>query len=207
MRVEHLSAAPEEKAVTETVSFTRMADGTRADYLLLDRAERDFARALPERLLNALRQLDHSLGGYQLSRLAHCLQTATRAQNDGADEELVAAALLHDIGDELAPDNHAELAAAIIRPYVRAEVTWIVEQHGLFQMYYYAHHMGGNRDARERWREHPWFNACASFCERWDQVSFDPDFAAQPLEAFEPLIHRIFSRKPHDPRYVAVSVP
>lgn len=191
--------------MTESVSFTRMADGTRADYMLLDRAERDYARALPERILNALRQLDHSMGGYKLSRLAHCLQTATRAQNDGADEELVAAALMHDIGDELAPYNHAEIAAGIIRPYVRAEVTWIVEQHGLFQMYYYAHHTGGNRNARERLREHPWFNACASFCERWDQVSFDPDFAAEPLQAFEPLIRRIFSRKPHDPRYVAVN--
>jgi predicted HD phosphohydrolase len=182
-----------------------MADGTRADYLLLDQAERDFARALPERILGALRQLDHSMGGYKLSRLAHCLQTATRARDDGADEELVAAALIHDIGDELAPYNHAEIAAGIIRPYVRAEVTWIVEQHGLFQMYYYAHHMGGNRHARERLREHPWFNACASFCERWDQVSFDPDFPARPLEAFEPVIRRIFSRKPHDPRYVAAT--
>jgi len=205
MRAQHVPTALEEKAVTETVSFTRMADGTRADYLLLDQAERDFARALPERILGALRQLDHSMGGYKLSRLAHCLQTATRAQNDGADEELVAAALIHDIGDELAPYNHAEIAAAIIRPYVRAEVTWIVEQHGLFQMYYYAHHLGGNRNARERLREHPWFNACASFCERWDQVSFDPGFSAEPLEAFEPVIHRIFSRKAHDPRYVAAT--
>jgi predicted HD phosphohydrolase len=205
MTKEHERAAPQEKAVTETVSFTRMADGTREDYLLLDRAERDFARALPERILGALRELDHSMGGYKLTRLEHCLQTATRARADGADEELVAAALIHDIGDELAPYNHAEMAAGIIRPYVRAEVTWIVEQHGLFQMYYYAHHMGGNRNARERLREHPWFNACASFCERWDQVSFDLDFVAEPLEAFEPVIRRIFSRKPHDPRYVAAT--
>jgi predicted HD phosphohydrolase len=205
MMTEQEHAAAQEKDVTQTVSFTRMADGTRADYLLLDQAERDFARALPERILGALRQLDHSLGGYKLSRLEHCLQTATRARNDGADEELVAAALIHDIGDELAPYNHAEIAAGIIRPYVRAEVTWIVEQHGLFQTYYYAHHLGGNRHARERLREHPWFNACASFCDRWDQVSFDPDFAAEPLEAFEPVIRTIFGRKPHDPRYVAVT--
>ena len=115
---------------------------------------------------------DH--GGFPIDRLEHCLQTATRARNDGADEELLAAALIHDIGDELAPYNHAELAAGIIRPYVRAEVAWIVEQHGLFQTYYYAHHLGGNRHARERLREHPWFDACALFCERWDQASFDP---------------------------------
>jgi len=156
--------------MSNVVSFTRMADGTRADYLLLDQAERQYARGLPERVLEALRHLGHSLDGYRVSRLQHCLQTATRAAADGADDELLVAALVHDIGDELAPYNHAEVAAGIIRPYVRPEVTWIVEQHGLFQTYYYAHHMGGNRNARERLREHEWFGACASFCERWDQA-------------------------------------
>ena len=189
--------------MTKTVSFHRMQDGTRDDYLLLDQQEREFARTLPDRILTALRSLDKSLGGYQVTRLEHCLQTATRALNDGADEELLTAALIHDVGDELAPYNHAEVAAGVIRPYVRAEVTWIVEQHGLFQTYYYAHHMGGNRNARERLREHPWFNACANFCERWDQASFDPGYRSQPLEAFEPLVRRIFSRPAHDPRYVA----
>jgi len=197
------NTAHEENAVTRVVSFKRMADGTREDYLLLDQSERAYARSLPERVLAALRKLDHSLQGYRVSRLEHCLQTATRALNDGADEEMLAAALVHDIGDELAPYNHAEVAAGVIRPYVRAEVTWIVEQHGLFQTYYYAHHMGGDRNARERLREHPWFDACASFCERWDQASFDPGYPTQPLEAFEALIHRIFGRAPHDPRYVA----
>ena len=127
------------------VSFTQMKHGTREDYALLDESERNFARGLPEQILGALRALDHSLEGYPVSRLGHILQTATRARNDGADEELVAGALIHDIGDMLAPYNHAEVAAGIIRPYVRAEVTWIVEQHGLVQSYYYAHHLGGNR--------------------------------------------------------------
>jgi predicted HD phosphohydrolase len=189
--------------MSNVVSFMRMADGTREDYLLLDQAERDYARGLPERVLEALRHLDHSLDGYRVSRLQHCLQTATRAAADGADDELLVAALMHDIGDELAPYNHAEVAAGIIRPYVRPEVSWIVEQHGLFQTYYYAHHLGGNRNARERLREHEWFGACASFCERWDQASFDPNYPTQPLEAFVPVVHRIFSRKPHDPRYIA----
>jgi predicted HD phosphohydrolase len=185
----------------KTVSFRAMKDGTREDYLLLDQSERDFAVTLPARVLEAMRKLDHSLQGYPVSRLGHCLQCATRARKDGADDELVLAALIHDIGDELAPYNHAEMAAAIIRPYVRAEVSWIVEQHGLFQTYYYVHHMGGNRNARERLRGHPWFDACAAFCERWDQSSFDPDYPSDPLETFEPLVHQIFSRPPHDPRY------
>lgn len=187
--------------MNRVVSFTQMKDGTREDYLLLDQSERDFAVHLPDQILAGLRQLDHSLEGYPLSRLGHCLQTATRARKDGADDELIAAALIHDIGDILAPYNHAEVAAGIIRPYVREEITWIVEQHGLFQTYYYVHHTGGDRFARERLRGHRWYDACAHFCEYYDQSSFDPAYPTLPLEAFEPLIHQIFSRKPHDPRY------
>jgi len=122
--------------MSRMVSFHRMQDGTREDYQLLDESEREYARALPDNVLAALAKLDHSLEGYPLSRLGHSLQAATRARRDGADDELVAAALIHDIGDELAPYNHAEIAAGILRPYVRPEVAWIVEQHGLFQNYY-----------------------------------------------------------------------
>jgi predicted HD phosphohydrolase len=184
------------------VSFLQMKDGTRDDYLLLDRSEREFARGLPDRILEALGKLDMSLEGYRVSRLEHSLQTATRAESARADEELVAAALIHDIGDELAPYNHAELAAAMLRPYVREEVTWIVAQHGLFQNYYYVHHLGGDRYARERFRGHPWFASCALFCDEWDQASFDPSFPTRPLAHFEPLIRRIFGRAAHDPRYL-----
>jgi predicted HD phosphohydrolase len=191
--------------VKKIVSFRRMEDGTREDYLLLDQSERNYAVGLPDRVLAALRKLDHSLEGYPVSRLDHSLQVATRALEDRADDELVVAALIHDIGDELAPYNHAEFAAAILRPYVRPEVTWIVEQHGLFQTYYYVHHTGGDRYARERLKGHQWYDACAAFCERWDQASFDPEYATRPLESFEPLVRRIFSREAHDPRYVGRS--
>lgn len=184
------------------VSFTRMEDGTAEDYELLDRSEREHARHLPHTLLTTLQRLDHSLEGYPVSRLGHSLQTATRALRDEADEELIVAALLHDIGDELAPYNHTEIAAGILRPYVRPEVTWIVEQHGLFQNYYYVHFRGGDRHARDQFLGHPWYDACKSFCADWDQCSFDPGYPTLPLEAFEPLVQRIFSRQPHDPRYV-----
>ena len=173
------------------VSFRRMEDGTREDYLLLDQSERDFALGLPDRLLAALGKLDSSLDGYPVTRLEHSLQVATRADAAGADEELVLGALIHDIGDELAPYNHAE-------------VTWIVEQHGLFQTYYYVHHLGGDRLMRERLKGHPWYDACVAFCD-WDQASFDPDYATRPLEHFEPLLRRIFSRAAHDARYVGVT--
>ncbi len=186
-----------------TVGFRQMKDGTREDYLLLDASERAFAQGLPDRILAALLNLEHSLEGYPVSRLTHSLQTATRAEADGADDDMIAAALLHDIGDELAPFNHAEVAAAILRPYVRPEVAWVVEQHGIFQNYFYVHHLGGDRNARECFRDHPWFDACDRFCERWDQASFDPDYPTKPLASFEPLVRHVFSRPPHDPRYVA----
>jgi len=185
------------------VSFRAMQDGTREDYLLLDESEKRYATGLADRVLEGLRKLDHSLEGYPVTRLGHSLQAATRALRDGADEEMVLAALTHDIGDELAPYNHAEFAAAILRPYVRAEVTWVVAQHGLFQNYYYVHHLGGDRHARERLREHPWYEACVHFCAAWDQCSFDPDYPSEPLATFEPLVRRIFARTPHDPRYLA----
>jgi predicted HD phosphohydrolase len=190
---------------TAVVSFRRMEDGTRADYELLDRCERGYVRALPDRVLEALGKLDQSLQGYPVSRLAHSLQAATRALRDGADDELIVAALIHDVGDELAPYNHAEIAAGIIRPYVRAEVTWIVEQHGLFQTYYYAHHYGRDRLARERFRDHPWYQACKDFCAHWDQCSFDPAYPSEPLSTFEARLREIFTRPPHDPRYVGAS--
>jgi predicted HD phosphohydrolase len=191
--------------VTRTVSFRRMEDGTREDYLLLDESERRYASGLADRVLESLRRLDHSLEGYPVSRLEHCLQAATRAARSGADEELVLAALVHDIGDELAPYNHTEIAAGILRPYVRPEVTWIVAQHGLFQNYYYVHHLGGDRHARERLKDHPWYEACVHFCADWDQCSFDPDYRSETLQFFEPLVRTIFARTPHDPRYVVAA--
>ncbi len=186
------------------VRFTEMRHGTREDYELLEVYEREYVSGLPGRILASLERLSGSLGGYPVTRLEHSLQAATRARRDGADDELVVAALIHDVGDELAPLNHAQIAAAIIRPYVRPQVTWIVEQHGLFQSYYFAHHLGGNRDGRERFRGHPWYQACRDFCANWDQNSFDPKYHWDALESFEPLVRRIFSRKPWDPVYLAV---
>jgi predicted HD phosphohydrolase len=130
------------------------------------------------------------------------LQSATRAERDDADIEMIVAALIHDLGDDLAPINHSQLAAAIIRPYVRSEVTWIIEHHGVFQMYYYGDAMGVDKNAREIYRNHKWFNSCEKFCERWDQMSFDPDYASYPLVHFEPMVREIFSRPPFDPRIV-----
>lgn len=182
----------------QTVSFTQMADGTAEDYRLLGELEERYIAELPERLLAAVRELEGSLVGYQVTRFEHSLQSATHAHADGKDEEYVVAALLHDIGDVLAPHTHGEMVAAILKPYVREELCWIVKHHGLFQRYYYAHHQGGDRNGRDRYRDHPWYDACVEFCARYDQNCFDPAFASRPLAFFEPMVHRVFA----EPRYL-----
>jgi predicted HD phosphohydrolase len=184
------------QSVTETVSFTSMAAGTREDYELLEKLEAEFAASTADRVLEQLRGLAGSLGGYKIDRLEHSLQSATRAYRDEADEEMVVAVLLHDIGDLLSPHNHSALAAEVLRPYVSERTYWIVRQHGLFQSYYYAHHFGNDRNARDRYIDHEWYQDTVDFCERWDQSSFDPEYESLPLEFFEPMVRRIFAREP-----------
>ena len=164
---------------------------------------RRYALGLADRVLENLRKLDHSLGGLSGEPPRPLAAGGDTRAAGQADEELVVAALLHDIGDELGALQPCEVAAGILRPYVREEVTWIVAHHGLFQNYYYVHHFGGDRNARERLRGHPAYDACVHFCAAWDQSSFDPDYASEPLAAFEPMVRRIFARAPHDSRYTA----
>ena len=185
------------QAVVPTVSFTSMAAGTREDYELLARLEAQFASSAADRVLEQLRGLAGSLAGYKVDRLEHSLQSATRAYRDGADEEMTVAALMHDIGDLLAPHNHSEMAAAVLRPYVTERTYWVVRQHGLFQSYYYAHYMGGDRHARDRYIDHPWYQDAVDFCHRWDQSSFDPEYDSLSLEFFEPMVRRVFAREPY----------
>jgi predicted HD phosphohydrolase len=181
------------------VEFIAMKDGNKEEYLFLQKLEHEYIRAVPDRLLVALGRLGESLQGYKVSRLEHSLQSATRAENDGADIELIVAALLHDIGDELAPENHSQMAASILRPYVRAEVTWVVEMHGLFQMQFYAHFYDKDASGHFAYRDHPWFESCQRFCAVYDQAAFDPTYPTKPLSHFEPLLREVFSRKPFDP--------
>ena len=186
--------------MSKTVSFTAMKDGTREEYALLAQLEKPFLALTADRVLDELRRADEvTLEGYKISRLTHGLQSATRAMRDGADIDWVVGALLHDIGDGLAPQNHDRMSAEVIRPFVRWDVAWVVEHHGIFQMLYYAHHYGWDRDARERFRDHPCFDSCAEFCERWDQSSFDPDYPTEPLSRFEPMLREVFGRKAYDP--------
>ena len=168
-----------------------MVDATAADYELIDAHDARLAAGQADRVLGWLRAMDGP-SPYRISRLEHSLQTATRAENDGADEETVVCALLHDIGDELSPRNHSQVAAAVLAPYIGEKNRWIVEHHGLFQGYYWLHHYGRDRNERDRYADHPWYDDCVAFCARWDQASFDPEFASAPLSHFEPMVERLF---------------
>ena len=179
------------------VSFTEMKNGTKDDYLFLDRNEKNFASKTADRILKFMSGLTETLEGYQISRLEHSLQSATRAYKNGESEEMVVAALLHDIGDELAPMNHSEYAAAILKPYVSERTHWIVEKHGEFQMFYYAHHLGGDKNKRDKYKGHKYYQATIDFCEKYDQNSFDPNYKSLPLDFFRPMVKKIFSRKPY----------
>ena len=181
----------------EKVKFKQMKDGTKEEYLLLDKHEKKYIEGTADRIISFMSGLSNTLEGYQITRLEHSLQTATRALNDKANEEMIVAALLHDIGDELAPLNHSEYAAAVIKPYVSEKTHWIVEKHGVFQLYYYAHHLGYDKNEREKYKGHKYYEDTIKFCENWDQKSFDPNFKSLPLKEFEPLVKRIFSRKPY----------
>jgi predicted HD phosphohydrolase len=183
----------------DKVKFTQMKDGDKEDYDFLVRHEIDHTKGTADRLLNALVELDEGLSGYQITRLGHSLQSATRAWRDGADDDWVVSALLHDIGDIYAPYNHDEYAATILKPFVREQCRWVVEKHGDFQLVYYAKHVGANPDKRDAYLGHKYYYDCAQFCECWDQRSFDPTYDTLPIEFFAPMVRAVFAREPNDP--------
>lgn len=190
----------------DQVKFTEMKKGDKEDYDFLTRHETEFASLTASRLLRAMTELDKSLSGYQVTRLGHSLQAATRAWRDGADVDWVVSALLHDIGDIYAPYNHDEYAATILRPFVREQCTWVVEKHGDFQLLYSGVHLGVDPNKRNQYSGHAFFDDCALFCERWDQSSFDPAYDTLTLGFFEPLVDQVFARKPYDPASIQPGV-
>jgi predicted HD phosphohydrolase len=181
----------------KTVNFTEMKNGNKDDYQLLEKYEKKFERQTAVRILKYLSKQTSTLEGYKISRLEHALQAATRAYQNKESEEMVVATLLHDIGDDLAPMNHSQYAASILRPYVSEKTYWIILHHGLFQTYYSAHHLDGDRYARDKFKDHKYYKATIDFCENYDQCSFDPNFKSMSLKDFEPLVKKIFARDPY----------
>jgi predicted HD phosphohydrolase len=186
----------------DRANFRAITESTQDDWQLIGRELQRFARQLPDRLITHLKLLQGDHGGFPVDRLEHCLQTATRAYQAGRDEEYVVCALLHDIGDTLGPHNHADIAAAIVQPFVSEENHWIIQHHAIFQGYYFFHYLGLDRDLREKFRGHPHFEKTEEFCRLFDEVAFDRNFKSMPLEAFEPMLQRVF-REPRQSMYVA----
>ncbi|MFC3071120.1 HD domain-containing protein [Phenylobacterium soli] len=180
--------------VQDRAKFHAMTEGTLEDWQTIMRANAQHRGQHVDAILAHLKLLDEDYGGYAVDRLEHSLQTATRAHKDGRDEEYVVCALLHDIGDILLPASHAEMGAAILRPYISDANHWMLEKHGVFQGYYFFHHLGLDRDMREEYRGHPHFEYCAQFCHLYDQNSFDPTYESMPLEAFVPMMRRVMDR-------------
>lgn len=175
-------------------NFTHMEDGTAEDWAIIAKDFGQYAALLPDRIMTHLRLLDGDFGGFPVDRLTHSLQTATLAHRDGRDEEYVVCALLHDIGDTLGSFNHADIAAAILKPFVSEENLWMIEKHAIFQGYYFFHHLGLDRHLREQFKDHPQFEQTIEFCARYDAAAFDPDGEVLPLEFFEPMLRRVFAQ-------------
>jgi predicted HD phosphohydrolase len=187
-----MTSRPDENVAR--ASFTDMAKGKAEDWQTISSHFLPYASALPDRVLSHLRLLEGDCGGFAVDRLTHSLQTATRAHRDGRDEEYVVCALLHDMGDTLGSYNHADIAAAILKPFVSEENHWMVEKHGIFQGYYFFHYIGGDRNLREQFRGHPCFERTAEFCAKYDSPAFDPAAETLPLPFFEPMVRRVFAQ-------------
>lgn len=174
--------------------FTHMQESTEQDWQLIGADFMKFSKKLPDRIITHLQLLEGDYGGFPIDRYAHSLQTATRALRDGRDDEYVCCALLHDIGDTLGSFNHPDIAAAILKPFVSAENLWMVQNHGIFQGYYFFHHIGMDRNMREQFRDHPSFERTAEFCELYDSPAFDPHAETFPVVEFEPMLRRLFAQ-------------
>ena len=187
----------------ERATFTRMEESTAADWQIIATESKEFARGLPDRLMAHLKLLEGDYGGFPVDRYTHSLQTATRALKAGCDEEYVVCALFHDVGDTLGSANHFDVAAAILKPFVSEANHWMVQHHGIFQGYYFFHHLGLNRNLRDQFAGHPHYARTEEFCALYDNPAFDPKGETLPMSEFEPMVRRVFAR-PKNSIYMSV---
>jgi predicted HD phosphohydrolase len=173
-----------------------MDESTAEEWARIEAIDDGLARALPDRLLDQLRLLGSDPGGFAVDRLTHSLQTAHRAETDGHDDAYLVCAILHDVGDILAPRNHADVAAAIVREWVPASYPWMVLHHGVFQGYYFWHHLGEDRNSRDSLRHDEYYGIAEEFVRKYDMLSFDPDYRTPPLAHYEELIRSFFVDAP-----------
>ena len=186
----------QEKTVAKRATFSSFQESTKADWELIMSQRGSLTASLPGRVIQQLEYLRDDYGGFPVDRLEHSLQTATRAEREGRDDEYVMCALIHDIGDILTPHNHPDLAAAILKPFVSDANHWMVQHHGIFQGYYFWHHLGGDRNARDEFVGNEFYDHCEEFCALYDAPAFDSTYSSNPLEHYVPLIHDFFGQNP-----------
>jgi predicted HD phosphohydrolase len=175
-------------------TFTKMSKSTAEDWAIIVPEQMKFFKKLPDRILSHMKLLTGDYGGFAVDRLQHSLQTAERAAEAGEDDEYVVCALLHDIGDTLGSANHADVAAAILQPYVSEENHWMIKHHAIFQGYNFFHFLGVDRNMRDQFHETDHFKRTARFIAKYDDPSFDPDMPELALSTFEPILRRVFSQ-------------
>jgi predicted HD phosphohydrolase len=184
---------------TSRMHFRRMDEGTDFDFSILAAVHQRAVQQLPDLVLSLLTDLKGDQE-YPIDRLAHSLQSATRALRDDREEEYVVCALLHDVGEALGPFNHGEVAAAILKPFISEANYWMLAHHPIFQVYFFGQHIGVDPNERDRFISSPYYDRTVEFTATYDEVSFDRDYPNEPIETFEPMVRRVLDKPWAPPR-------
>jgi predicted HD phosphohydrolase len=171
-----------------------MDESTREQWMVIAEETTNAQPRVADHLLAMVKGLDGITDGFSLTQMEHALQTATRAERDGADEQVIVASLLHDVGKLISVFNHPRIAAEILRPYVRDDVYHMVAFHQDFQGRWYYEHLGMDPNLRAQHVAQPWYKLAERFADEWDQKAFDPDYLSEQLHHFEPMVRRVFAQ-------------
>jgi predicted HD phosphohydrolase len=191
-----LTREPEVGVESGRAKFRALSQATSEDWSVIERAEREYRRDYGpgHGLLAVLASIaDGDPIGNPVNLYTHCLQTATRVLAAGEDDELVVVALFHDLPEAFSDNHHGRVAAQMLAPWISERRTWLLVHHVELQAYHFANHPTRDRNERDPYKGHPYFEEAARFCELYDQNSFDPDYPVLPLAEFRPIVRRFFS--------------
>jgi phosphonate degradation associated HDIG domain protein len=168
--------------------------------------------------------------GEDVTMSEHMLQGAALAEAEGASDELVAAALLHDIGhytgefgedyiDQGVDDLHEEAGAKVLEPYFPEVITECVRLHVAAKRFLCATDpayfgklseasvrtlalQGGpmSREEAEAFRATPYFREAVRV-RLWDEEGKVPGKPTPAIEHYLPLLQRVVDR------HLAAAVP
>ena len=175
-------------------SFKSFTESTKEDWAIIIGEQRTFVSGLPDRILNHLRLLEGDYGGFPIDRFQHCLQTAERAADAGESDEYVVCALLHDIGDTLGSYNHADVAAAMLQPFISEANHWMIKHHAIFQGYNFFHHLGMDRNMRDKFKNSEHYEHTERFVAKYDNLAFDPSHPELSLKLFAPMVRQLMAQ-------------